>query len=191
MSPDDVNSSTNEASPSLTGTAIRINNVTLNDYTGTIDGVTPTGLFFVSANQPFKGAPTVTPNPVHPGTSFTIEFDAGRSGANIVAVWFDSMCGGSANEFCSTNSTPPPGDLNFAYEVNLSLQANGNTAVEPVYLGQGSMSLDNNWWIGGSCISSTGLLTATIGGQTVKLTIECDSDNGFNFYAAPSSDPLT
>ena len=181
MSPDDVNSSTNEASPSLTGTAIRINNVTITDYTGTIVGISPTGVFFVSAGQPYKAPPVVTPNPVHPGTSFSIEFDAGRENTSIVAVWFDTMCGGSANEFCSTYSTGSPNELNFAYEVNLQLQANGSTASETVYLGQGSMSLDNNWWIGGSCISSNGSLTATVGGHTVNLTLQSNVDDSFIF----------
>ena len=181
MSPDDVNSSTNEASLSPTGTAIRINNVTLTDYTGTIVGISPTGVFFVSAGQPYKAPPVVTPNPVHPGTSFSIQFDAGRENTSIVAVWFDTMCGGSANEFCSTYSTGSPNELNFAYEVNLQLQANGSTASETVYLGQGSMSLDNNWWIGGSCISSNGSLTATVGGHTVNLTLQSNVDDSFIF----------
>jgi hypothetical protein len=72
--------------------------------------------------------------------------EAGREGSSDVANSFNSACGGSNNEYSPVSSIDStPSDLNFYFQVNLMI----GTTPNPVYLGQGSFGLTNNWWIGG------------------------------------------
>ena len=75
-----------------------------------------------------------------------ITLQAGREGSSDVADSFNSVCGGSNNEYSNdAGFDSTPSDLNFYFQVNLMIGATAN----PVYLGQGSVGLTNNWWIGG------------------------------------------
>lgn len=181
MSSDDANSSP-------TGVTIQTNIATFFDSSKTIVDVIPNGIWMVSDGQPFTPPPTVTRNLAPTVNSFTIEFDAGRDDTSAVADQFNTFCGGAGNEWC-TNSpfASSPGELNFFFGLTLWLEATEGSAEVTVYLGQGNSGFANNWWIGGSCISKSGLLTATIGGQTVNLSIKSNEINSFDFQFADAS----
>jgi hypothetical protein len=171
------------------GPTLQNNVVTFLDNSKTIVGVSLSGEPVVTNGQPMNLPPTVTPNITPASNGFMMELDAGRSGSGAVADAFNSVCGGAANEWgIGTATDNSPGELNFYFAVDIKLQVGADTSIETVYLGQGSAaSLANNWWIGGSCISSSGQLSAVVGGQTVTLDISNTGANGFIFSGAADS----
>ena len=181
MSPDEANSS-----PAGDPT-IRSNIVLLIDYSATINAVTVApGTWMVSAGQPSNPPPIVAVMLDAPQGSngFSIEFDAGRDGTSAVANAFNDVCGGAAHEYCTTVGFPGgPGDLNFLFGLELHLQSGTNSSIVPVFLGQGSNGLQNNWWIGGACVSSSGSLTAPV----ATLRIQGSGTNVFVFHLNSSS----
>ncbi|HET6978975.1 MAG TPA: hypothetical protein VFI24_21765 [Pyrinomonadaceae bacterium] len=172
----------------LNGPTLRTNDVTFTDNSKTIVGVAPTGTYMVSAGQPMNTPATVTQNITPSSNGFTIELDAGRSDTGPVAASFNSLCGGAANEWgIGTVTDSSPGTLNFYFGVEIKLQVGTDTSTVIVYLGQGTSGPDNNWWIGGECISDSGQLTATVGGQTVTLNLSSSGSNGFIFSTVSNS----
>lgn len=181
--------SSNEENSSPAGATLRTNIVTLTDLSGTINSVQPSGDWMVSANQPFTPPPKINWNYAPVGLSYTIEFDAGREGTTAVAQQFNTVCGGASNEWTGVYEIDKtPSDLNFYFGLILNFVSGNNSAQVTVYLGQGSFWPNNNWWIGGSCISNLGTLSAVIGGQTVTLTLQPDGTSGFifNLQSAPN-----
>ena len=178
MSPD------NTTAPTTTPT-IRTNVVTFSDPSCTIAGMSIGTQWSISNAQPANWPPTVTPNLSPSGNSFNIEFDAGRNGTSPVADSYNTLCGSWENQWCTTYGfTGSPHDLNFYFEVDITLQHGGVQTTTTVYLGQGSVGWDNNWWIGGAGISYTGSFTVTIGDKLVTLNILASADNGFLFQLA-------
>ena len=172
--------------PNTGGPTIRSNVVTFQDNSKTIVGMSTVGIPMVTNGQPMNIPPVVTPNPLPASNNFLIEFDAGRSTSGPVAVAFNNACGGSNNEWgIGSVSDSSPGELNFYLTVDVTLQVGTNTNTVTVYLGQGDAGTGaNNWWIGGSCISDSGQLTAVVGGQTVTLDMSSSGSSGFIFTAS-------
>ena len=108
--------SSNEASAPSTGPTIRSNVTTFFDTSNTIVGVTPNGVWMVSAGQPSNPPPKVTANLAPNANGFTIEFDAGRNDTSPVADSYNSLCGGADHEW-STNSPidSSPSELNLYF----------------------------------------------------------------------------
>ena len=50
-----------------------------------------------------------------------------------------------------------PAELNFYFGVNLTIELNETTYTVPIYLGQGHVVFDNNWWMGGFAITAGSL----------------------------------
>ena len=180
-----------------TGPTIQSNIVEFFDSSGTIVGMSPNGQWMVTFGQPMNTPPTVTPAPASPGTGFSIEIDAGRQDSGPVADQFNTLCGGEGKEWCIHSAfSLSPSELNFFFGVDLKLQSGTNTAIVPIYLGQGSTEgIYNNWWIGGESITSpnalSAQLTANVGGTTVTLLIGATANvsNQFLFSLQPSSEP--
>jgi phospholipase C len=144
------------------------NSVIITDGTGTIQDIVPIAIpgsinpsvinqygVGITAKQPCSGPQTVSSN----GAGvFTINLDAGRSKTSAVANVFNQLTGGSAHEFvCNPRGgDSQPSELNFFFEVQLSIQTPSGQQILSVYLGQGSYVGGNNWWIGGSCVSYDG-----------------------------------
>lgn len=181
--------SSNEASAPSTGPTIRSNVTTFFDTSNTIVGVTPNGVWMVSAGQPSNPPPKVTANLAPNANGFTIEFDAGRNDTSPVADSYNSLCGGADHEW-STNSPidSSPSELNLYFGLNLQLQSKSGSGAATVYLGQGSSGLANNWWIGGDCIKGSSL-KVLVGSQFVTLDISGNADNGFIFNAFDEASP--
>ncbi len=172
------------------GPTLRSNIVTILDNSKTIVGVSPNGQWMVSNGQPMNTPPAVTANITPTSNNFNIELDAGRSDTGPVADSYNSLCGGASNEWgISTVTDSSPSTLNFYFGVELKLQSGTDTSIVTVYLGQGTSAQDNNWWIGGECISDSGQLTAVVGEEPVKLEISSSGSNGFIFSVASDSAP--
>lgn len=183
--------STNEPNSSPAGDpTLRTNVVTITDLSSTIDDVQSTGVWMVSAGQPSNPPPKISPNYAPKGLSWTIEFDAGRQDTTPVAQQFNTLCGGANNEWTGVYEVDTtPSQLNFYFGLSLNIASGDNSTPVTVYLGQGNWSFDNNWWIGGSCISNVGKLSAVVAGETVTLTIEPDGNSGFIFNLDNASNP--
>ena len=174
----------------LHGESLRTNIVSLLDNSKTIIGVSPNGQWMVTNGQPMNTPPAVTPNITPSSNSFNIELDAGRSDSAPVADAFNSLCGGASNEWgIDTVTDSSPGTLNFYFGVDLKLQSGTDTSIVTVYLGQGTSAQDNNWWIGGECISDSGQLSAVVGQTPVVLNMSSTGSNGFIFNLATDPDP--
>ena len=178
------------------GPTLQSNIVEFYDASGTIVGMSPNGQWMVTFGQPMNTPPTVTPTPASPGTGFSIEIDAGRQDSSPVADQFNTLCGGQGKQWCIHSAfSLSPSELNFFFGVDLKLQSGANTAIVPIYLGQGSTEVYNNWWIGGECITSpnalSAQLTANVGGTTVTLLIGATANvsNQFLFGLQPNSEP--
>ena len=184
MSPDDANLSPTDSPTAPT------NNVTILDMSGTIVGVSYNGVYMVSDGQPSNPPPLVTPESGYPGNFWNIEFDAGRQDTTPVADKFNGLCGSAANEFSGTpNLGSSPKQLNFFFGVNFTLQSGGNSQTVTAYLGQGNNDWQNNWWIGGDCISSEGALSAWLGPDLIALSLQ---GNGAGFlFGNPNADGPT
>lgn len=156
-------------------TSMHSNAVTISDPTGSIVGVS----YVANSLVITQGQPSQQPPSVSSGSPFTITLQAGRKGSSATAGSFDTAAGGGNNEYAPYPGEPgPPSDLNFYFAVELTLQGYGGaTTTEVVYLGQGSAGANNNWWIGGSCISSACIqtgnptLTFQAGGETTVLVL--------------------
>lgn len=178
MSPDDANLSLINAPSPTDDPTSRANIVGIYDQGTTVVGLSPNGVWMVSDGQPSSPPPTVTPG----AGGWNIEFDAGRQGTSPVADKFNDLCGGAAHVYCATpNPDSTPADLNFFFGMTLNIQAGGYSSTATVYLGQGSNGWQNNWWIGGDCISSEGIFTAWVGPNLIAVTFEANGTNCFLF----------
>lgn len=126
----------------------RENNVTINDQSGTISGISyVNGSLVITSGQPYDVPPSISSsNGVH-----KITLHAGREGSESVANTFNNTCGGSANEYAPDGGGGTPDKLNFFFGVTISFTTGGSATV---YLGQGHFAFTNNWWIGGAPVFS-------------------------------------
>src|SRR5215213_9225753 len=171
------NMSPNDPTPEVSSQS---NVVTITDSTRTITSIqyVPDSLI-ISSGQPSTPPATVT----FLNNTFTITLNAGRSNTNEVADLFNSVCGGQNNEYAPSGGDGTPGQLNFFFEVVIEVSVGGETGSVTAYLGQGSYGSifdpTNNWWIGGSCISTSGQpqLVCEVSGQIVTLLLTGNQDS--------------
>ncbi|NHN27870.1 hypothetical protein FIA58_019505 [Flavobacterium jejuense] len=113
---------------------------------------------YITSGQPWDGVTTSTNNK---GTTITAK--AGRKASKETADWFkESIKNGSAIG-CQTIDKLPT-KLNFAFKGTMSFSHGGNSYLgENIVLAQGSTAGSrNNWWIGGSNMSTITDLPAGI-----------------------------
>ncbi len=111
----------------------------------------------ISQGQPCDAPPsnswqetTDAPN----GNVFSFTLTAGRSKTTPDANAFDTLTGGGGNEYAPQGGGfSGPEQLNFCFQVNIVFLTPSGQQTVTIYLGQGSYTGGNNWWIGGSCIS--------------------------------------
>jgi len=141
--------STAKGSPGAALATLRSNTITIDDRASkTIESITcvPNSLV-ITAGQPSKTPPSIEVK----DHVFKITLEAARKKTAPVADSFNSASGGRSKEYApSGGGGSTPKELNFYFAV--TIQFAGGSAT--VYLGQGSYSLTNNWWIGGSPIFS-------------------------------------
>jgi phospholipase C len=156
---------------------MRSNNVALVDSSGYLSSISyvPNSLV-ISQGKSAKPPPTFQRS----GNTFNITLEAEREKTSSVANAFNNACGGKSHEYAPDgNSTGVPEELNFYFAVTINLQTpNGATSVV-AYLGQGSHSSNENWWIGGQCIESNNgkpKLIAQVGNVTVSIPLSGNDD---------------
>lgn len=150
---------TNDADLSPADVSLQTNVVTITDSSGTITGISyVAGSLMITPGQPSTPPPTIAQF----DDSFTITLQAGRSNNSAVAAAFNAAAGGQFHEYAadgqSVYESTTPSSLNFYFAVQIDYDANGDVGSVVVYLGQGSygsfIDPTNNWWIGGSAVSS-------------------------------------
>ena len=130
-------------------TSSHSNDVTLNsDLIENIEYID--GTFLISDGQPYESGPT----PKDLGTGvWQVTVNCGRHKTSDVADAFDEACGGQYHEFAGYHGGGTPDELNFMYGLKITF---ANAAPVTLYLGQGSSSSRNNWWIGGANVINDG-----------------------------------
>jgi phospholipase C len=151
------------------------NNVTITDRTGTILSITFVPMTSVPPPPPNQQSPSLkngviissgqpcnapasnawsSTNLKQDGNLFSFTLWAGRSKTTPVATAFDTLTGGGSNEYAPQGGgSSGPSQLNFFFEIQIVFQAPTEQQTVTIYLGQGSYSGGNNWWVGGSCVS--------------------------------------
>lgn len=158
------------------------NKVTIDDISETVTRISYVpGSVEVTPGQKNEPPPNISQS----GRVFTISFAANRKGDKNVANRFNSFCGGSAHEYAGRHGggKGEPNKLNFYFGVEIVFEtAQGDGALK-IYLGQGHGGTANNWWIGGSGISSSDpSVTAAVGNKGKKLVLPLSGGvNDFEF----------
>jgi len=144
------------------------NKVTIDDISETVTRISYSGSVDVTPGQKNEPPPTISQS----GRVFTISFAANHKGNKDVADRFSGLCGGSAHEYAGRHGGGTPKKLNFYFGVDIRFEtAQGGGALK-IYLGQGHGGTANNWWIGGSGISSSGpSVTVAVGDDGKKLVL--------------------
>ena len=94
----------------------------------------------ITSGQPWGGISTS-----YPTGTFEIDAKAGRHGSSSVASWFKSHASAATCANWPSGCPDWPSNLNFAFTGNITI----NGTEYPITIGQGSVGLHNNWWIGG------------------------------------------
>ncbi len=105
----------------------------------------------VSAGQDYTSPPTVSQS----GRVFTLTFYANRKKTTPVADSFNSASGGTAFEYAASGGGGTPDQLNFYFAVQINFQTAQGTGTTLLNIGQGNYATTNNWWIGGSAVTSS------------------------------------
>ena len=130
-------------------TSSHSNSVTLkSDLIESIDYIE--GSFVISDGQPYESGPT--PKNLG-GGEWEITVNCGRHKTSAVATDFNNACGGEYHEFAGYHGGGTPDELNFMFGVTVTFS---NATPITLYLGQGSSSSRNNWWIGGANVINDG-----------------------------------
>jgi hypothetical protein len=106
------------------------------------------------------------------GNVWTITFSADRKGSSDVATSFNSASGGTAYEYAASGGGETPDELNFYFTLELAFSTAQGNAIVSLNTGQGHFALSNNWWLGGSIVTSNvPCLTVPITGTTNTLML--------------------
>ncbi len=106
------------------------------------------------------------------GNVWTITFAADRKGSTDVATSFNNASGGAAYVFAASGGGGTPGKLNFYFTLQLIFSTAQGNATVSLNAGQGHFALRNNWWLGGSIVtSSVPCLTIPIDGTALTLDL--------------------
>ncbi len=169
--------------PVADGTTARDNQVSLlGSGSGqlSITNVEYNGTLEVTNGQPVQGTPT----PSEFSGGWLIDLICGRQGNAGIAQDFVNNCGGSPNNmFGLFTLSSEPGNLNFFFGINITFS--GQSSPVTLFLGQGHniLTAQNNWWIGGTSVNSSGgvaLLTLPDNSQLTIGGVEDDHTFQFN-----------
>lgn len=117
------------------------------------------------------------------GNVWTITFAADRKGSSEVATSFNNASGGAAYAYAASGGGGTPEKLNFYFRLELTFSTAQGNATVSLNTGQGHFALSNNWWLGGSIVtSSVPCLTIPIDGTTLTLDLPLSgSTSSFTF----------
>lgn len=139
------------------------------------------GSLVITAGQPSSPPPTV----VQSGDEWEITLQCGRKNSKQVAESFNRISGGSAHEFTQATIATSPDELNFYFGMNVVVVSGTTQFPMEFYFGQGSYDTTNDWWMGGSSITSQGPATAVVllvENNIVKETLYLEGTNeSFDF----------
>ncbi len=157
--------------------SISKNVLTITDSSGTVTGMSyVANSAVVSAGQDFKLPPTVTQS----GRVFTLTFYANRKKTTAVADSFNTSSGGTAFEYAASGGGGTPDQLNFYFTVQINFETAQGTGTTLLNVGQGHYATTNNWWLGGSAVtSSVPSLDVPVanGAYTLVLPLSGDHDS--------------
>lgn len=150
------------------------NVITITDKSGTLTGMTNTGTPVVTSGQDHSASPTISRS----GAVFTITFNADRKASTSVAQSYNSLCGGAAYEYAASFGGGTPQELNFYFSLSLTFTTAQGPGTATLVLAQGNHNLTNNWWIGGSIVtSSVPSLDVPIASNQYTLQLPVSGDN--------------
>jgi len=128
------------------------NVLTITDKSGTITAMSYVqNSAVVSQGQKSSLPPTVTQS----GRVFTLTIYADRKKTTPVADSFNAASGGTAYEYAASGGGGTPNQLNFYFAVQVSFETAQGTGSGVLYVAQGNYSTTNNWWLGGSIVTSS------------------------------------
>lgn len=145
------------------------NVVTITDQSGTLQSVQyVNGSADVTKDQKYQVPPTITQS----GRVFKITFLADRKGSTDTADRFNQSSGGTAFEYAASGGGGTPEKLNFWFSLKLLFSTAQGEDVTTLNIGQGHFATTNNWWIGGSIVtSSIPCLSIPIGDSGLTLIL--------------------
>ena len=153
------------------------NVLTITDNSGTLTGMTYVdNSANVTSGQTYSTPPTIQVS----GRVFTLTFLANRKNSAAVATAFNAASGGTAFEYAASGGGSTPGEMNFYFSVQISFSTAQGSATALLNIGQGNYSSTNNWWLGGSIVTSSApSLNVSIGGtdDTLMLPLSGDHDS--------------
>ena len=152
--------------------SISTNVLTITDNSGTITSMTyVANSANVTSGESSSPPPTVQKN----GKVFTITFVCDRKKSTPVATAFNNNCNNnSLNAYAASGGGNLPGELNFFFQLELQVTTASGPGTAILNIGQGSYGLTNNWWLGGSIVSSSqpGLnIAVNNGASTLNLPL--------------------
>ncbi len=149
--------------------SITNNTLQITDNSRTLIGMTyVTGSAVVTSGESHNDSATVSVS----GNVWTITFAADRKGSTDVATSFNNACGGTAYEYAASGGGGTPDKLNFYFTLELTFSTAQGNATVTLNAGQGHFGVNNNWWLGGSIVtSSVPCLTIPISGTTNTLML--------------------
>lgn len=164
------------------------NVLTITDNSGTITSMTyVANSASVTSGQTNSPPPTVQQN----GKVWTITFVCNRKKSTPVATAFNSNCNNnSLNAYAASGGGGLPDQLNFFFQLQVQVSTASGSGSAILNIGQGSYGLTNNWWLGGSIVSSSqpGLNIAVNNGAS-KLNLPLSGTNSSFVLAAGTVKP--
>jgi len=152
------------------------NTITITDRSGTLRSLSYVdNSANVTAGQSYSVPPSISQS----GRVFTITFSCDRKNSTAVANAFNASSGGTAYEYAADGGGGTPGSLNFYFTVQLNFSTAQGDASALLNLAQGHYTATNNWWLGGSIVTSSkpSLNIPIAAGVTLVLPLSGDNDS--------------
>lgn len=160
--------------------SITSNTLKIVDDSRTLIGVTYiAGSAVVTSGESYVDSAAISVS----GKVWTITFAADRKGSSEVAKSFNNASGGAAYAYAASGGGGTPEKLNFYFTLQLTFSTAQGNATVSLNAGQGHFALSNNWWLGGSIVtSSVPCLTIPIDGTALTLDLPLSgSTSSFTF----------
>ena len=160
--------------------SITSNKLQIVDKSRTLIGVSYIGgSAVVTSGESFDDSASIAVS----GDVWTITFAADRKGSSDVATSFNTASGGAAYVYAASGGGGTPDKLNFYFTLQLTFSTAQGEASVSLNTGQGHFALSNNWWLGGSIVtSSVPCLTIPIAGTASTLELPLSgSTSSFTF----------
>jgi len=128
------------------------NTLKITDNSGTLSGINyVSDSAHVTSGESYTEPAKISQS----GRVFTITFSADRKGSSSVADSFNTSSGGTAFEYAASGGGGTPSKLNFYFTLELLFNtAQGETSAT-LNVAQGHYMTTNNWWLGGSIVTSS------------------------------------